>query len=119
MTERSAGDRLYDRFEAEATGEPWDVWAARENKPGRDDFDPEMLPAQEKIRWAEQLIRRDHRVIDDDWMFWGNLADQYNLVALIPDKISQTGADWRRFNRFQDMATGYIRMVAAKERAKA
>lgn len=114
MTERSAGDRLYDRYKAEATGETWDVWAARENKPGRDDFDPEMLPAQAKIRYAEKLIRRDHKVLDDDWMFWGNLADQFNLVALFPDKVNQTHADWRVFNRFQDMATGYIRMVAAR-----
>ena len=34
-----------------------------------EEFDPEMLPPQEKIRHAEQLIRDDHRVIDYDWLF--------------------------------------------------
>ena len=75
-----------------------------------DDFDPEMLPAVEKIRYAEQLIRREHRILDDDWIFWGNLADHLNMSALIPEKTSQKQNDWRTFNRAQDIATGYIRM---------
>lgn len=79
----------------------------------RPDLDPEMLPAPEKIRYAEQLIRRDHLVLDNDWMFWGNLADALNLAALIPQKTVVTTSDWREFNRFQDMAIGYIRMAAA------
>lgn len=80
--------------------------------------DPEDLGAQEKIRFAEALIRREHRVLDDDWMFWGHLADSLNDVAHTPDLIGQTPKDWRRFNNAQTMATGYIRMSndARKER---
>lgn len=73
--------------------------------------DPEMLPPQEKIRYAEQLIRRQHRVVDDDWMFWGNLAGYLNHAANIPSKIKP---NWREFNRAEDVATGYIRMSLAR-----
>lgn len=75
-----------------------------------EEFDPEMLPPVEKIRHAEQLIRREHRVVDDDWMFWGNLADHLNQAAHIPQRLGPSQRDWREFNRAQDIAIGYIRM---------
>ena len=76
-----------------------------------EEFDAEMLPPVEKIRHAEQLMRREHRVVGDNWMFWGNLADYLNHAALIPEKTASTPGTWREFNRAQDIATGYIRMV--------
>lgn len=82
-----------------------------------DDFDPEMLGPVEKIRYAEELIRREHRVLDDDWLFWGNLADHLNAAACIPEKTVHRPAEWREFNRAQDIATGYIRMAARKAAA--
>jgi hypothetical protein len=82
-----------------------------------DDFDPEMLGPVEKIRYAEELIRREHRVLDDDYLFWGHLGDHLNFIAHVPEKADQRPSDRRSFNRAQDMATGYIRMSAraAKE----
>jgi len=74
--------------------------------------DPEMLGPAEKIRYAEQLIRAEHRVLDDDWLFWGKLADHLNFISHVPEKTGQRASDWREFNRAQDMATGYIRMSA-------
>lgn len=82
-----------------------------------DDFDPEMLEPVEKIRYAEQLMRSEHRVLGDDYLFWGNLADYLNMVAHTPEKTGNTQHDWREFNRAQDMATGYIRMSARKKDA--
>lgn len=82
-----------------------------------DGFDPEMLDPVEKIRYAEQLMRREHRVLGDDYLFWGNLADYLNMVAHTPEKTGNTQHDWREFNRAQDMATGYIRMSARKKDA--
>lgn len=79
-----------------------------------DDFDPELLEPVEKIRYAEQLIRRGHRVVDDDFLFWGNLADHLNFTACLPGRTGLRASDWRAFNRAQDMATGYIRMSARK-----
>ena len=76
-----------------------------------EEFDAEMLPPIEKIRYAEQLIRREHRVVEDNWMFWGNLADYLNHAANIPGKTKPTSADWREFNRAQNIAIGYIRMT--------
>ncbi len=75
-----------------------------------------MLPPVEKIRAAETMIRREHRVVDDDWRFWGAIADHLNVAALIPSRTSQTSRDWRQFNRAQDMANGYIQMSARQER---
>jgi hypothetical protein len=74
------------------------------------EHDPEMLEPVERIRYAEQLIRREHRVLDDDYLFWGNVADHLNEAANIPSKTAHTPGTWREFNRAQDMATGYIRM---------
>lgn len=80
-----------------------------------DDLDPEILPPVEKIRYAEQLIRREHSEADADWQFWGNVADQLKLAVEIP----QRGAPARfKFNRAQDMATGYIRMSAQASAAR-
>lgn len=78
-----------------------------------EDNDPEMLPPQERIRYAEQLIRAEHKMLDDDWMFWREVADHLNYTAHVPDQNSQRASDWRAFNRAKDMATGYIRMSAA------
>ena len=80
------------------------------------------LPAQEKIRAAEQLMREEHRVIGDpDYLFWGELADQFNATATIPDLTNQRPRDTREFNRFQTMAIGYIERSArlARERQEA
>jgi hypothetical protein len=74
--------------------------------------DPEMLGPVEKIRHAEGLIRAEHRVLGDDWLFWGKVADHLNDIAHVPEKAGQRESDWRAFNRAQDMATGYIRMSA-------
>ena len=38
----------------------------------------------EKIRYAEQLMRREHRVVDDDYLFWGKVAEHLNDAANIP-----------------------------------
>jgi hypothetical protein len=75
-------------------------------------FDAEMLPPCEKIRYAEHLIRREHKVLDpdDDYLFWGSVADHLNVAANIPERTNNKDRDWREFNRAQDMATGYIRM---------
>jgi hypothetical protein len=82
-----------------------------------DESDPEMLDPVEKIRYAEQLIRAEHRILDDEWLFWGNLADHLNYIAHVPEKTVQRPSDRREFNRAQDMATGYIRMSAASAAA--
>lgn len=83
-----------------------------------DDFDPEMPDPVAKIRYAEALIRAEHWCTEDDWLFWGNLADFLNDVARTPDLTGQTPKDWRRFNGAQDMAAGYIRMSAARSDAE-
>ncbi len=96
-----------------ACGQPWPC-------PQDDENDPEMLQPTEKIRYAEQLIRRERRVLDEDYLFWGNLADYFNDVANLPGRLHRMvggggPGEWRRFNRAQDMATGYIRMSANRE----
>jgi hypothetical protein len=76
--------------------------------------DPEMLPSVEKIRYAEQLIRSEHRVLGPDYEFWGKVADHLNEAATIPERTAACWpGKWREFNRAQDMAVGYIRMSAA------
>jgi hypothetical protein len=77
-----------------------------------EDFDPEMLEPVAKIRHAEQMIRQEHRILADDHFFWGKLADLMQEAANIPAKTVVSQADSRRFNKFQDLATGYIRMSA-------
>ena len=111
---RSAEERLYDRWEAAGPDKPpFSIWLRDNNKAGDPDFDPELLGPVEKIRNAEGEIRRAHRVVDEDWLFWGNLADLLNWAALIPEKYKP---DWRTFNRIQDLANGYIRMIEAQDR---
>lgn len=75
--------------------------------------DPELLDPVSKIRYAEALIRAQHRVTDEDQLFWGNLADYLNYAATIPFRYWNRSSDWREFNRAQDIATGYIRMAAS------
>ena len=116
--------RIHDeRWTADATALPHILAGLRHDElvaeawaegPGGERFDPEMLPAQELIRYAEQLIRTEHRVLGDDWKFWGQLADHLNEVAHVPDKSPDftRPADWREFGRAQAMATGYVRMSA-------
>lgn len=77
-----------------------------------DDFDPEDLPPVELIRHAEQLIRREHRVLADDYLFWGKVADHLNAASGIPERSNNRNSDWREFNRAQEMALGYTRMSA-------
>jgi hypothetical protein len=80
--------------------------------------DPEELDPVAKIRYAETLIRAEHWVTEDDWLFWGNLAGYLNDIAHVPEKTGHRPSDWRAFNRAQDMATGYIRMSAARSDAE-
>jgi len=75
--------------------------------------DPEMLPAQDKIRFAEALIRQEHRVLSPGYMFWGHVADHLNSVAHVPDKTGQRASDRRAFSNAQNIASGYIRLSAA------
>jgi hypothetical protein len=81
------------------------------------EMDPEELNPVAKIRYAEGLIRREHWVTEEDWLFWGNLADHLNGIAQVPEKTAHRPSDWRAFNRAQDMATGLIRMSAARAAA--
>jgi hypothetical protein len=74
------------------------------------ELDPEDLEPVAKIRHAEMLIRREHRVLADDHLFWGGVAGYLNRAANIPSKTGSTPADRREFNQAQDIATGYIRM---------
>lgn len=80
----------------------------------RDDADPEMLGPVEMIRYAEPLVRAQHRVLDEDYMFWGNLADYLNHAANIPLKTGLRPAGWREFNRAREIALGYVRMAAPR-----
>lgn len=75
--------------------------------------DPDALGPVEMIRYAERLIRALHYVLDDDWLFWGQLADHLNYIAHVPEKTGQRRSDWRDFNRAQAMATGYVGMLRA------
>jgi hypothetical protein len=63
------------------------------------------------------MIRAGHRVLDDDWLFWGNLASLLNEVACIPEKTRQSPADWRALSLAQEIAAGYIRMAAGNSTA--
>jgi hypothetical protein len=84
-----------------------------------EDFDPEMLPPVEMIRHAEQLMRREHRILDDNYLFWGRVADYLNMAANIPERTGNKDRDRREFNRARDMATGYIRMSGREREAEA
>ncbi len=75
--------------------------------------DPELLGAQDKIRFAEALIREEHPVLGAHFGFWGHLADYLNDVAHTPDRTRNSSRDWREFNNAQDIANGYLRMSAA------
>lgn len=74
--------------------------------------DPLALEPVEKIRYAEQLMRHDHRVLGANYKFWGGIADYLNEAAHIPSlcKDAKRPRDNREFNRAQDIADGYIRM---------
>lgn len=81
--------------------------------------DPELLGAQDKIRYAETLIRREHLPLSEHFGFWGKLADYLNSVALTPERTAHGPRDWVEFNTAQDMATGYLRMSAASPELRA
>jgi hypothetical protein len=70
--------------------------------------DPEDLPAPELMRYAEQLIRDDHKALDPDWAFWVSVADHLNVMSHTPEKTSNRHSDWSAFNRATSMAIGYI-----------
>jgi hypothetical protein len=72
--------------------------------------DPEDLEPVAKIRHAEFLMRREHRVLAPDYLFWGGVAGYLSNAANIPSKTGNKPADHREFNRAQDIATGYIQM---------
>jgi hypothetical protein len=106
--------RTFDAYGRDVT--PPDVLVKLQDRARADaGNDPEMLPPVEKIRYAEQLMRREHRVLGPDYLFWGNLADYLNVAANIPERTNNKERDWREFNRAQDMATGYIRMSQSGE----
>ena len=88
-----------------------DANAYRRNAPA--EGDPELLGAQDKIRYAEYLIREEHQVLAADFGFWGKIADYLNDVAHTPERTGNRPRDWTAFNRAQDMAGGYLRMSDA------
>jgi hypothetical protein len=74
--------------------------------------DPELLCTVDQIRFAEDLMREDHRSpLGPDALFWGKLADLLNRAATIPDGWREHRAPWAEFNTYGDLATGYIRMA--------
>lgn len=75
-----------------------------------EDFDPEDLEPVAKIRYAVDLIRHEHRVLSDDWLFWNSLAGYLGYAACIPEKTQQHPGQHREFNRAQDIANGYLQM---------
>jgi hypothetical protein len=82
--------------------------------------DPELLIGQDIIRYAEALIREDHRVLSPGFQFWGGVADWLNHTATLPDRpgAQNTGA-WSRFNGAISTAVGYIRMSGASQETRA
>lgn len=79
--------------------------------------DPELLGSQDLIRYGEQLIRREHRVTDDDALFWLEVADELNHLAGIPDRTGRQ--DWAEFSRARDIALGYMRRSQASAELRA
>jgi hypothetical protein len=73
--------------------------------------DPQMLGAQDKMRYACWLIRfHDPRagIGHPENRFWRALADDLAHWAQMPDKTREyTGGDWSAFNNAQVMADGY------------
>jgi hypothetical protein len=82
-----------------------------------DEQDPELLGPQDLIRYAEQLIRREHHLADAGWDFWRHLADQLNWMAGIPDRTG-TRINWTEFNRAHSIAVGYLRMSRASQETR-
>jgi hypothetical protein len=106
-------DRIRARLDLALTGQDWPPDLADANvRRGRElavaDDDPENLTSVDRLYYASWLLRQNHRVMDDDWMVWGNLADHLEWAAHMPEK---TGGhqDWRAFNRAADLASGVIR----------
>jgi hypothetical protein len=64
------------------------------------------LPAPEKIRAAERLIRNAHFIVDPDYAFWGEVAGYLNDIAHVPELTGQRERDWRLFNGALVMADG-------------
>jgi hypothetical protein len=80
--------------------------------------DPELLGPQDLIRYAEQLIRREHGLADAGWDFWRYLANELNWLAGIPDRTAAR-QDWSEFNRAHAIAVGYLRMSPASQELRA
>jgi hypothetical protein len=107
----------------ELTGQDWppdlsDPLVRRGRELAAEDNDPEMLSPVDRLYYASWLIRDGHRVIDDDWLLWGNLADHLEWAAGIPRRTGAT-QDWRAFNRAADLATGIIRLQDHHEPTRA
>lgn len=81
--------------------------------------DPVLLVGQDIIRYAEALMREEHRVLGDDFQFWGGVADWFNDIACLPERrAAQTSSAWSRFNSAIRTAVGYIRMSTASQEVK-
>lgn len=98
----------------ELTGQDWPPGAAdglvrRGRELAAEDNDPEMLSPVDRLCYASWLLRENHRVVDDDWLMWGSLADHLEWAAGIPRRTGAT-QDWRAFNRAADLASGIIRI---------
>jgi len=94
-------------------------WEARARHAAAEDNDPEMLIGPDVIRYAEALIREDHRVISPDFQFWGAIADYLNDIASLPDRPGAQTPNWAtRFNLAVSTAVGYIRMSGATAETK-
>jgi hypothetical protein len=65
---------------------------------------------------AEVLMRSQHRIIDSEWKFWGEVADWLNSEAsrgLTGDVRSQR--DVRMFNRAHSAAAAYLEAFGPPE----
>jgi hypothetical protein len=80
--------------------------------------DPELLFGQDLIRYAEALMREDHRVLAPDFQFWGGVADWLNHIACVPDKPAATLGERSRFSGTVSTAVGYIRMSTASQEVR-
>jgi hypothetical protein len=88
--------------------------AARARCAAAEQNDPEMLIGPDIIRYAESLMRDDHRILAPDFQFWGSIADILNDTASLPDRPGAQTPNWAtRFNRTVTAAVGYIRMSGA------
>jgi hypothetical protein len=108
-------DRIRVRLDLALNGQDWppdmaDERVLRGREMAAAENDPEMLTSVDRLYYAAWLLRANHRVIDDDWLMWGNLAEQLEWAANIPQRTGVTPMPWREFNRLADLASGIIRV---------